>query len=139
MNRVKIKISSVQGVGKETERIENICFGTFGKTEDGFTVCYNEKTEKGTPETETSILITKDKTATVKRTGGMSSTLIIKENEKTECLYSSMIGDMMLCLFGKSVNYRLTDKGGEIYLNYLISQQDRIISNNEVRIIIKEV
>lgn len=139
MSKVKIKITSIQGIGKETERIENICFGNLIKTEDGFSLSYTEKKEKDIPKTDTTVLINADKTATIIRSGGLSSKLIIKENEKTECLYSTPIGDMTLEFFGKRINYRLTDSSGEIYLNYSISQKDNLISNNEVRIIIKEV
>ncbi|MCQ2455026.1 MAG: DUF1934 domain-containing protein [Clostridia bacterium] len=137
MKKVKIEIISKQGLEGQSEEIKQYFFGTLKKTENGFCLCYTETDNN--VKTDTTLSISRDKTATIKRTGGNSSLLVITEGKETNCKYITAIGEIDLCLFGKTVNYLLSCSGGEINLRYDISQSKNIISENSVKIIIKEV
>lgn len=139
MKKVKINILGTQGLDDQTETIEFFSFGTLRKTDNGFVVCYKEEAVSGMEKTRTTLTVENDKTATISRTGGTSSKLVIKEGVRNNCFYSAPVGQLELGIYGEKVAYKLSENGGEINLSYTIDQNRQLVSKNTVNIIIKEV
>lgn len=137
MKKVKIKISSTQGIENDKNSIKQFYLGKFEKTENGFSLKYTEKTQG--EKTETVIFVGQNKTATISRSGDNSSNLVISENTRNECRYITPAGELILGIKGERISYLLTASGGEINLCYTIDQSNTPISKNEVKIEIKEV
>ncbi len=138
MRNVKIKITGIQTIDGESDKIEFISDGIFGTNENGFYLKYTEGELVGESKTNTEFILENEKTAILNRTGGMSSRLIISEGKRNNCFYSTAEGALTIGIYSESVAYRLTDIGGEINLKYTIDSNMTLLSENEVNIKFRE-
>ncbi len=139
MKNVLIKIKGVQTVDNDSDVIEFVSEGTFEKNNLGFTAKYQEGELIGEKQTMSELVLQDDGTVVLNRNGGMSSRLVIKENERNNCFYSTPQGDLVIGIYGEKVEKEINENGAKVKMVYTIDTNMRLISRNEVEITIKEV
>ena len=139
MKTFTIQTLALQGIYGQSEKIETVYRGTLKRISEGFLIRYSENIYSDAPQVFTEITVTKGKKVIITKDGGIKSRLIVEEGKDNPCIYTTPIGSMELIISGELINYILTDSGGEVFLSYLIKQNETVISKNEVTITIKEV
>ncbi len=68
-----------------------------------------------------------------------SSTLIIEKDAINLCNYYTMAGPIMLDITGIDIDNQLDDHGGRLMLDYSLSMDGVLLSENKVNITVKEI
>lgn len=138
MKNVLLKIKGTQTVGdNEPEVIEVFTEGTMDINERRTLLIYDEGEELGGGKTE--FRIAGEKTATLKRSGDMSSRIVIQNGRRHLCHYVIPQGEMMVGVFGENIKNSLTENGGEVALSYTIDINMGLLSRNQVEISVEVV
>lgn len=138
MKNVIIKIKGTQGLGADKDVIELTTEGTLEKSEQGIILRYEEGEMMGERAVHTA-LTASGNSVILERSGDMSSKLVIERNKRNSCFYSIPQGEMVLGIYGKSVQNELTDSGGTLKMEYTIDTNLQPVSENIVEISVKEV
>ncbi len=139
MKNVIIKIKGTQGLGKDKDVIELTTEGTYEKSEKGFILHYEEGEMMGERAVHTTLTAIGQDSVVLERSGDMSSRLVIERHKRNTCFYSIPQGEMVLGIYGKAVQNRLTDSGGTLKMEYTIDTNLQPVSENTVEISVKEV
>ncbi len=126
-------------MGAQKDVIEFTTEGTLQKTEDGFALCYEEGEMMGERSVRTTLTACGQNDVILERSGDMSSRLVIQSGVRNNCFYSTPQGELTLGIYGKTVENRLSDKGGTLKMEYTIDTNLQPISENTVEISVKEV
>lgn len=137
---VLINITGFQSVDDNTDKIEFTTDGKFGIRDNEFFISYDEgqMLEEKT-EVKTKLFLKSDNSVVLERSGSIKSKMLIKEGERNSCFYSTPIGDLSISIFGKKIEHNLTEKGGNVTLEYTIDSNMQVLSQNTVNISINEV
>lgn len=68
-----------------------------------------------------------------------SSTLIIEKDAINLCNYETFAGPIMLDINGIDIDNQLTDAGGKLHMEYSLSADGMLLSENKVNITVKEI
>ena len=135
-----INIKGIQGLDGETDTIEFMTDGRFGIEYGKYYISYDESRMLDTgDEVKTHIYIKSEDSVVLQRTGTIKSKILIEKGKRNNCFYSTPHGDIVIGVYGETIEHNLTDKGGEIKLIYTIDSDLRLISRNEVNISVTEV
>lgn len=137
---VLIDIVGTQGIDDQTDTIEFSSEGRYGFKDDEYFISYDEgQMFEDKVEVKTRIRIKKDKSITLERKGSINSKMLIEEGVRNTCFYNTPIGDLVITVFGESIEYDLNENGGKIDLKYTIDSDMKMISRNQVKISVREV
>ena len=137
---VIIDIKGVQGLDGTSDTIEFTTDGRFGMKDGEYYISYDEGQLFDNGDcVKTKIFIKSENTVLLQRSGSLQSKMLIEKGKRNTCFYSTPAGDLVIGIFGEVLNYKLTDKGGQINLKYTIDSDLRVISHNSVNISIREV
>lgn len=139
MKDVLIYIKGVQGLDGDTDTIELTTAGKYGLKNGSHYISYDDSEMLGVKNVKTVVHVKSDNTVVLQRSGGMQSRLVIKHGERNSCHYSTVQGNLVLGIFGESVENRLLDSEKTLKMTYTIDSNSRLISRNVVEISIKEV
>ena len=116
-----ISIVGEQMLDGETDKIEVLTAGNFMKKKDHYYIGYKEYDEDN-PETFFNNLIkVEDDTVTINR-----------------CIYQTVAGDLSIGVFTKTLENRLTEKGGVLEVSYTLDFNTDLVSENRFVIKIEE-
>lgn len=135
--KVSITIDSTQIVDGESDKTELFTVGTLEADEDGYRLCYDESEATGFEGSSVTVKLLPD-SVTVMRTGKAVSTLIIERGKKHHCHYGTEFGDFLIGVNTDEIKNDLTENGGEVYLKYTLDINSSLMSENEMRINVKE-
>lgn len=136
---VFINIKGIQGIDEETDTIEFMTDGKFGIKNGEYYISYDESGMLDTGDkVKTHIYIKPNGSLVLQRTGTIKSRMLIETGKRNTCFYSTPHGDLVIGIFGESIENDLNEQGGELRLKYTIDSDLRLISRNEVNISIKE-
>ena len=135
--KVSITIDSTQIVDGESDKTELFTVGTLEADEDGYRLCYDESEATGFEGSSVTVKLMPD-SVTVMRTGKAVSTLIIERGKKHHCHYGTEFGDFLIGVNTDEIKNDLTENGGEVYLKYTLDINSSLMSENEMRINVKE-
>ena len=82
-----------------------------------------------TPETSTTIIISKDEIR-IKRRGGINSDMLFRENTKTRFLYRVPYGSIEMSINTLEISDELSEEGGAVNLVYTLTAQSSEYYNN---------
>lgn len=141
MNNVVISIKGKQKYAgsNEWDVTEFTTEGLLEAVEKGYKISYDESDMIGAENVKTEILVLNGILAEVARQGPVSSRMTIEKGKRHSCFYSTPEGDFTIGIFGESVNTRIGEKKGEIYLSYTIDVNSSLISENKMEIKIKGI
>lgn len=72
------------------------------------------------------------------RVGGYTMQLIAEKGKRHNCCYDTPYGSMVLGVFCKEVSNKLNESGGEIEFCYTLDVNSALLSENNVKITVKE-
>ena len=101
------------------EVIELVTEGTLEKTQDGWTLKYEESDLTGLAGVTTTFQV-QPSVVTLTRTGPLTSRMEFREGIPHESLYQMEFGALMLTVCANKVRYNITENGGTIDLLYSI-------------------
>ena len=134
---VSITIDSTQIVDGESDKTELFTVGTMELCDNGYRLCYDESGATGFEGSHVAVRVTAD-SVVVERTGKAVSTLIIERGKKHHCQYGTEFGDFLIGVNTDEVRNDLSEKGGEVYLKYTLDINSSLMSENEMKIKVKE-
>lgn len=137
---VIIDIKTEQTVNGDTDLIEFTTDGRFGFKDGSYFIAYEEsKLLEVEGEVKTTVFVRPDNSVVLQRRGAYNSRMIIEKGIRNNCFYSTPMGELTLGIFGEKVKTDLTDNGGTVLMNYSIDTNMHLLSQNQVKISIKEV
>ncbi len=139
MKDVIIKIESIQSSETGNDKIELTTEGKLERIEGGFALHYNEGEMLGEKNVNTKLTAKGNKTFILERTGDMQSRLVIEKGVRNTCFYCVPQGELTLGIYGKALQNSITETGGKLKMVYTIDSNLKAISENTVKITVKEV
>ncbi|MBR6564224.1 MAG: DUF1934 domain-containing protein [Clostridia bacterium] len=137
---VIIDIKTEQTVDGDTDLIEFTTDGRFGFNEGSYFISYDEsKLLEVEGDVKTTVFIKPDNSVVLQRKGAYNSKMVIEKGIRNNCFYATPMGELTLGVFGEKVKTDLTDQGGTVCMNYSIDTNMQLLSQNQVKISIKEV
>ncbi len=137
---VIIDIKTEQSLDGQNDSIEFSTDGRFGVKDGSYFISYDESALlEVSGEVKTTLYVRPDNTVVLQRKGDYNSRMVIEKGVRTNCFYSTPVGELTLGIFGEKVLSNLNDNGGSISLTYLIDADARLLSRNKVNISVREV
>ena len=130
-----ITVLGIQEVDGEKDSVEVITEGDLVTKNDRTYISYKEYNEDDPKIYSTNLIkIEDDKKVTVIRKGEIESRLILEEGKRHQCYYKTPFGNMMIGIYTENIN----KKGGKLNLKYYLDFNNDLVSNNELKIKVKE-
>ncbi|WP_026487043.1 DUF1934 domain-containing protein [Caldanaerobius polysaccharolyticus] len=133
-----ITIRGVHQVEDSKDTIELITEGNFYKKGNNYYIHYDESQLSGMEGTSTTIKIEPEKVVMF-RHGNNGARMVFEEDKKHVAEYSTPYGEMDINVISKKLRVDFTDTSGELYVEYLLDVDDRIVSTNKIHVTVREV
>lgn len=131
-----IKTTGVRVENGEKEEFEVVARGSYTYEKDKQIISYIE--HGGELDGCKTVITAKDDCVETLRTGGYTMQLIAEKGKRHNCCYDTPYGSMVLGVFCNRVLNNLTESGGEIVFSYTLDVNSAFLSENKVKITIKE-
>lgn len=131
-----IKTTGVRVENGEKEEFEVVARGGYIYEKDKQIISYIE--HGGELDGCKTVITVKDDCVETLRTGGYTMQLIAEKGKRHNCCYDTPYGSMVLGVFCNRVLNNLTENGGEIVFSYTLDVNSAFLSENKVKITIKE-
>lgn len=139
MKKVIINIKGTQGLDGELDTVELMTEGRLGFRDEGILLSYDEGEIIGEKGVKTLLRIKDDGTVILQRTGAMRTRLVVQQGSRNSCFYCTDAGEIVIGIFGESIDHNLTAAGGTLRMSYTIDSNLQLISRNVVEITVREV
>ena len=139
MKKVMISIKGSQRYeNNEADAIELITDGEYQYSESGVTTfTYMESELTGLEGTRTSFTISPD-TVTMQREGKQNSRMVFEEGKKHLFLYDTPYGAATMGVNTHRISSALSEKGGDMEIDYILDFEHSVIGHNKFKINIRE-
>lgn len=128
-----ITIIGKQRYGDERDEIEVTTVGTIEEKADEYTIRYVEEQESLQKPIKTSLHISKDEQQVeMLKSGPYSSCLVIERSKRNLCNYGTEYGNMLMGIYGRSVQASYGKNEGSFSFEYDIDFNGALASQNEV-------
>ncbi|MCR5208033.1 MAG: DUF1934 domain-containing protein [Eubacterium sp.] len=119
----------------EDDKIELTTIGTLEEAETEYILTYREELAPNSAPVKTRLSVQKGgKRIELLRSGDFSSLLIIERSKRNLCTYATEYGDLLMGIYGKSIDYEIGGDKGVISFGYDIDINGAVTSQNEVTI-----
>ncbi len=139
MKEVLIRIKGTQGIDDSTDTVELTTLGKIGEKNGVIMLSYEEGELQSDEVVKTRMLIKSSDNIELRRSGAMTSRLIIEKGVRHNCFYNTQFGEMVIGIFGEKIENNLTEHGGNLYMSYTIDSNLQLVSRNVVEINVREV
>lgn len=139
MKDVLISIKGTQGIDDTSDTVQLTTIGKLGFKNGMVMLSYEESEIVGAKGIKTLLRVKDSDTMILQRTGPVQSRLTIQKGVRNNCFYSTQFGDMMIGIFGETVECNMTPQGGTVKMSYTIDTNLQLVSRNVVEISVKEV
>lgn len=130
-----IKVTGTQRLGRDKDKIELTTIGTMEEKADSYVFSYNEEQEPPLKPIKATLTIFKDeKRIEIMRSGDRGSLLIIERSKRNLCSYGTPYGELLMGIYGKSIESRIGEKNGTVVFGYDIDVNGALTSQNEVKL-----
>ena len=134
-----IKIKGMQELDGDKDTIELTTIGKYRFKNGTCFISYDDSEMLGIDNVKTVVHIKEDDTVVLQRNGGINSRLTVKEGKRSTSFYSTVHGEMMIGIFGESIEKNLGNNGGFLKMRYTIDSNLKLVSRNTIEISVKEV
>ncbi len=134
-----ISVTGIQEVDGEKDKIELQTIGSYMVKNDRSFIGYKEYDEDN-PNISSSNLVKveNENRVTIIRNGGKQTRLIIEKGKRHQCLYRTIMGDLMIGVSADVIKNELSDNGGRLHVRYSLDFNNELVSNNEFYISVEE-
>lgn len=129
-----LRIRSTQTAEGETDRTEldtKACYFCCG---DRTEIAYYEVDEMGTETCETVITVLSDSLVTIRKTGFISTSMVLELGKTHPVQYISPFGTLEMLLCAQVISGDFTETGGTLRLQYLIDIGDSYSARNAIEL-----
>ena len=134
-------IISIKGMQKyenaEPDTIELVTGGRLERDGESFTLSYQESAVTGMDGTLTTFQIEPER-VTLLRVGEYTSQMVFQEGRRHMSMYNTPYGAMTIGVNTRHLLADLTDRGGDIEIDYAIEIDHSVAGRNTFRIQVKE-
>lgn len=134
---VSIRLVSRQSDGENKEETELLSEGTLEIGDESYTISYEETEATGFEGSMTSLTAFGNEKVFMKRTGSVSSDLIVEIGRKHHCIYGTPYGEFSVGVTAKSVENKLDENGGVLNFHYIIDVNSCYLGDFEISIEVK--
>lgn len=135
---IVLKVIGTQRIDDQKDTIELTTIGFIDEDEEAYTVHYTEEQEPPMSAVNAVVRICKDDSLVeMIRTGAYDSCLIIEKSKRNSCQYGTQFGDLLMGIYGKSIESDISDGEGTFFFGYDIDVNGALASRNEVKMIIR--
>ena len=136
MAKALITITGRQQYDDDKDQVEMKTIGTVEQDDENYIIRYNEELENSTMPIRARLNIAKDESKVeMIKSGPYSSCLIIEKSKRHLCNYGTEYGDMLMGIFGKSIENDYKENEGGFNFSYEIDINGVVSSQNEVTIL----
>ena len=111
--------------------------GIFSREGDKYCISYEDSEATGFENSTTVIEVTGTGNASVRREGEAPSELVLEVEKKHHCHYGTPFGSLMLGVYTKSIDNRLSNEGGKLEMCYVIDSNGAFVSENWISLSVK--
>ena len=111
--------------------------GSFEITENGCIVNYVETDEEMT-NCHTKLTVEGSQKITMTRTGKYNTEMVIEKGSRHTCFYSTPFGELIMGIYGMSVESNINENGGTLSFTYTIDFNNTPASENQLHITVAE-
>lgn len=133
-----IEMKSIQSIYDDRTETELTTSGKFKCGNGRFMISYLDSEATGFEGSETEITVTGNKLASIIRRGSSSSDLVIEPGKRHHCHYSTPYGEMVIGIYTHSIDNKLSENGGSLYMKYTIDINTSYMSDNEIIMNVKK-
>ncbi len=133
-----INIKSVITTGGEEDVVDLITTGSFYEKNGKYYIVYKESEATGFDGYTTTMKAWKDGVS-ITRFGDRPSTLVIEEGRANLCNYPTQFGNIILDINGIEVENKLSGNGGDLEFEYSLNTNGMLVSENVIRVNVKEI
>ena len=134
-------IISIKGTqkydGGEPGAVELVTAGRLAQDEAGYTLSYQESELTGLEGTLTTFQVEPDR-VTLLRVGEFNSQMVFQEGRRHLAMYNTPYGSMTIGVNTRHLHADLTERGGDIEIDYAIEIDHTVAGRNVFQIKIKE-
>lgn len=123
---------------QEPDVIELVTEGIMEKTDDGWSISYEESDLTGLGGVTTTFLVEPDK-ITLSRIGKLNSQMIFQEGQTHDSLYQADFGALMISVTATKIFGDITPQGGVIDLVYRIEIEQSAMGTIDYHLDIKPI
>ena len=132
---VVLQIVGTQRLNGDSDKIELTTVGTLQTEPEGLVFRYTEEPEPPEQPIYVQVRIRRDQTeAEIVRTGAYGSCLTIARGQRNLCRYGTPYGDVLMGIYGKTVEVEMNDAAGQVRLGYEIDINGTLASKNQLKI-----
>jgi uncharacterized beta-barrel protein YwiB (DUF1934 family) len=120
--------------GQQEERIHLVTTGQFRKTEQGFSLLYDE-TQPDSGETSHITLDMEKGSVTMVRDGSYATSMVFEKGRRFQGNYHTPMGDLEMGIYATRVQYSADEEKGDVSLQYQLDLQGQFVAMHELKVI----
>lgn len=138
-NNFLVTVLGTQEIDGEKDSVEVITEGDLIE-KNGFTyIAYRDYSDENPVIYSSNLIkIESGSRVTVIRRGETESRLILEKGKRHRCLYRTPAGNLMIGIYTEALDIALNKKGGNVLMKYSVDFNNDLVSNNEIKIKIRE-
>ncbi len=131
--KILITIIGTQKYDDQDDKVELTTVGSIEEIDDHYLIKYKEEQEPPQRAINVSIKVAKDNSnVEVIRSGDVSSCLIVEKSKRNLCHYGTLYGDVLMGIYGKTIEFNKDDESGNLELEYDIDINGALTSINRL-------
>jgi len=136
--KFQITIHDIHTLDGDTSDTTMTVFGTLEHNDSGYVIRYQE--ESGDLEGFlTELTVTEPDNVLISRQGDYRIELMLETDRRHECHYDTKQGSLMMGVYTRKIDSRMTRFGGTLDLHYDIDFNAGFVSENILHITLKEI
>lgn len=131
--KVIMEIVGSQRIDSQSDKIEMTTVGTLDESEDEYIFRYTEEPEPPMKPVHATVRLAKDGSRVeITRSGDVGSCLVIERSKRNLCRYGTQYGDVLMGIFGNSIEMQIEGAEGSCHFGYDIDINGTLTSRNEL-------
>jgi len=123
-----------QQEGQQEERIHLVTTGQLFKTDQGFSLHYDE-TQPESGETSHIIMDMEKGSVTMVRDGSYATSMVFEKGRRFQGNYHTPIGDLEMGIYATKVQYSANEEKGDVSLQYQLDLQGQFVAMHELKVL----
>ena len=134
-----ISVTGIQEVDGEKDKIELQTAGSYMiNKRNNIYIGYKEYDEDNPSlSCDNVVKVEQDNKVTIIRGGGTQTRLILEKGKRHQCLYRTVMGDLMIGVSTGTIKNELNENGGRLHVSYELDFNNEFMSKNEFYITVK--
>lgn len=138
MKKVMLSINGEQDCGGVKNVTQFASVAEYYENDGEIRIIYDDSAELGLEGVKSTLIISADGMVIMERGGGEYGNIVVEQGRRHICEYNTEYGQLILGIFGKSVENRIKSGVGSISMSYSIDVDSGFLSDNKIDIRLEE-